>query len=594
MLKNLKEIGDDLVAEFTTNFKYKDFILPNDFKERYLSLISDQSSLGYRKVNFHKYSAEIETNTGKTFSIPNYWFSVAAHFSPYINELAVYKSVIDQITKDLSLPKDWAKDKTIPHGFDSLSIENKEYLEKFITDYSWWRGGKTVDRTDYYVSPILKLANCLAETQSALAEICWQLAHIDDKVIVRSACLPFFAEGDMPIRSISSKKDLLLPKSFLLLAGISGTGKSRFIREQNSSKENFCLISVRPDWHEPSDLLGYVSRLTGKTEYNPTDALSFIVKAWANAWDHSKVSDNELSIVDSSQMETFWLCLDEMNLAPVEQYFSDYLSVIESRKWIAGNYTCDPLLKASTFECLKEGELKDLRKYLKIENSRYDNMWQYFSKVGIPVPPNLIVAGTVNMDETTHGFSRKVIDRALTIDFGEFFPNDFDQYLEPTIRTKTFSFPILSNVTKEDLAVLKFDVGGKKTIKFCKALNEKLKGSSFELAFRALNELLISLVCINPKDESELQAVWDDFLMTKVLPRIEGDADKLSVIGKDESILAALTSFLDETFSEIKAERIDFFREEDGKPVKIPCRSIAKIKWMQDRLNKATFTSFWP
>jgi hypothetical protein len=393
---------------------------------------------------------------------------------------------------------------------------------------------------------------------------------------------------------VRKEKTITLSKPFILLAGVSGTGKSRFIKMQALDDDSFCSVAVRPDWHEPSDLLGYVSRLSGTPEYHVTDVLSFFVKAWTSACNLSETTATNIVNKNPVIMETYWLCLDEMNLAPVEQYFADYLSVIETRQWIGDNYTCSPLLKAETFSCLEPAELGKLRTQLEINDAQYDSMWSYFTNVGIPVPPNLIVAGTVNMDETTHGFSRKVIDRALTFDFGKFFPNDFDQYLEPTVRAKSFSFPTLSKVTKEDLSGLAFDADGVKTIQFCKDLNNILKDSAFELAFRALNELLISLVCINPKDESELQAVWDDFLMTKVLPRIEGDADKLSVIGKDEAILEALTSFLDNTFSEIKTERIDFFREEDGKPVKIPCRSIAKIKWMQDRLNKATFTSFWP
>src|SRR5690606_19669529 len=75
-----------------------------------------------------------------------------------------------------------------------------------------------------------------------------------------------------------------LSKPFLLLAGISGTGKTRFVREQakasGSLSETYCLTSVRPDWHEPSDLLGYISRLSGKAEYITTDVLNFIAKAW--------------------------------------------------------------------------------------------------------------------------------------------------------------------------------------------------------------------------------------------------------------------------------------------------------------------------
>lgn len=58
------------------------------------------------------------------------------------------------------------------------------------------------------------------------------------------------------------------------------------------------------------------------------------------------------------------------------------------------------------------------------------------------------------------------------------------------------------------------------------AINGVLKDSPFELAYRALNELLLAVVCFQSKDDAALQAVWDDFLMTKVLPRIDGDAEK--------------------------------------------------------------------
>ena len=116
-------------------------------------------------------------------------------------------------------------------------------------------------------------------------------------------------------------------KPFLLLAGISGTGKSRIVRElaracwEKDSEEykaqkpkNFQMVQVKPNWHDSSDLLGYVSRVSGKAEFVAGDFLKFIAKAWEN--------------IDTP----YFLCLDEMNLAPVEQYFAEYLSVIESRK----------------------------------------------------------------------------------------------------------------------------------------------------------------------------------------------------------------------------------------------------------------------
>jgi len=226
-----------------------------------------------------------------------------------------------------------------------------------------------------------------------------------------------------------------LPKPFLLLAGISGTGKTRFVREQAAvhragDLSNYCLIPVRPDWHEPSDLLGYISRIgSNGARYVVTDLLRFVVQAWQDAADLVATSTVALSCKSSVEMTPFWLCLDEMNLAPVEQYFADYLSVVETRKWEGESYSCDPLLKAATIAQLDDAGRLALRQELKLDDAQFDGLWAYFVTVGIPLPPNLIVAGTVNMDETTHGFSRKVIDRAYTIDFGVFYPNDFAEFL---------------------------------------------------------------------------------------------------------------------------------------------------------------------
>lgn len=418
-----------------------------------------------------------------------------------------------------------------------------------------------------------------------------------------------------------------LSKPFLLLAGISGTGKTRFVREQAKASgnlsETYCLTSVRPDWHEPSDLLGYVSRLNDPAHYVTTDVLQFIAKAWRGIADADKVvitEESECLVVKSDsdslkQVLPYWLCLDEMNLAPVEQYFADYLSVLETREWQWEDnnfkYTCDPLLKASVINQLAKAEQRQLGialGFTKEGEEDEDGIWGLFCQHGIGIPPNLIVAGTVNMDETTHGFSRKVIDRALTFDFGDFFPNDFDQFFVPQIQNKILSYPIYSQARVADLTT-SVDKNGEKSIEFLKAVNTILDNTPFKLAFRALNELLLAVISQNPQDDKTLKAIWDDFLMCKVLPRIEGDIDKLSYIAKSSdsntattqptTILEALINLLEkqfgETFWDSEQARPDLFRQNnDDKPLDIACRSKAKLIWMQARLDTAGFTSFWP
>ncbi len=434
-----------------------------------------------------------------------------------------------------------------------------------------------------------------------------------------------------------------LPKPFILLAGISGTGKTRFVREQACQngrlEETYQLVCVRPDWHEPSDMLGYISRLGNDgAEYVVTDVLRFIVDAWLEIIDVVVLGDDGILVAHFNYLDAirpFWLCLDEMNLAPVEQYFADYLSVMETRKWLNAAelaalneqqgtelnywYTCEPLLKPSVFTQLTDsdnvGKTK-LRRALGL--TEHELVWRYFLQHGIAIPFNLIVAGTVNMDETTHGFSRKVIDRALTFDFGAFFPNTFADFFSPKSQPVQLDYPTVSTVTAADFDTITVDLGGLNSIAFLHSVNKVLKGTPFELAYRTLNELLLSVVCFKPVDEQALQAVWDDFLMCKILPRIDGNNDKLGLTadkdGNKYTLLDTLEMCLALQLDKIwQGKRIELLLQRpDNKantsslssspqsqpailpPLETQCRSKAKLSWMKARLANSGFTSFWP
>ncbi len=404
--------------------------------------------------------------------------------------------------------------------------------------------------------------------------------------------------------SSSGRDKGLCTSPFLILAGISGTGKSRFVRTQAAlsngwgpndprKADNYELIPVRPDWHEPSDMLGYVSRISGAV-YVPTDFLRFIVKAWQEVFNNGGSLN---SIGEGTR--PFWLCLDEMNLAPVEQYFADYLAVLETRKWTGDSYSSLPLIS---------GDLELIMKSLNA--SIEEPIWDTFIKrEGIPIPPNLIVAGTVNMDETTHQFSRKVLDRAMTIDFNEFFPNDFNNYFDDPATPKVLGYPTSTDVSRGELEEIETKCGVDKdagTISFLQSLNSVLKETPFELAYRAMTQLLLLTKQNNPKDKPTLLSVWDDFVMMKLLPRIEGDIDKLSCkkydfksqkeIDEESDVLQNLKTVLENVLIDIKdGGRVDLLRDvpdgDDSK--KLKCRSLHKLNWMIKRL-KNGYTSFWP
>lgn len=359
-------------------------------------------------------------------------------------------------------------------------------------------------------------------------------------------------------------------KPFILLAGISGTGKTRIVRQlargcchepKLISKEtntcgNYECIPVRPNWHDSTELLGYVTRITKNNEppkYIVTPFVEFLAKAW-------------------TYRETpFFLCLDEMNLAPVEQYFAEYLSVVESREKITVGDGAD------TFECLssreklvrfdsleketKDGLLKELfenKDWAKsAEHGRVQQVKEMFEKdQGIRLPPNLVVMGTVNMDETTCTFSRKVLDRAMSFEL-----NDVSDMYAPanlagegdcefgSIDADAAKGTLLTGKEAYDSA------GGQRVavaadntkvgdaiLAFLENLNEKempakkadgsdgegnmslLAKTPFKIAYRSRNEIMIYCIERIAGNIVPLPQALDEALSMKVLSRIEGDS----------------------------------------------------------------------
>ena len=362
-------------------------------------------------------------------------------------------------------------------------------------------------------------------------------------------------------------------KPFLLLAGISGTGKSRIVRElaracwNEDSEEfkaqkpkNFEMIQVKPNWHDSTELIGYVSRVSGSPIYVIGDFLRFITQAWEN-----------LDV-------PYFLCLDEMNLAPVEQYFAEFLSVIESRKSSEdGTITTDPILKKST-----EDWYRVLTAELTGDNEALRNR---FLEEGITIPQNLIVVGTVNMDETTFSFSRKVLDRAMTIEM-----NEVDLYAG--LDSKYERIGKLNSDMLIGTAVEGVDVYAEnedvcnKALTYLQAMNDSLNGTPFKIAYRTRNEFLLYVVNNLPYNMDEngnefsedevIATALDEITSMKILSRIEGDDTKVK------------QSLLEKLITTIETQLLAL----TGEDKKIESVSIAKLKDMQGRLSSG-YTSFW-
>lgn len=364
-------------------------------------------------------------------------------------------------------------------------------------------------------------------------------------------------------------------KPFLLLAGLSGTGKSRIVRElaracwNEDSEEfkaqkpkNFEMIQVKPNWHDSSELIGYVSRINGE-RYVVGPFLRFLVKAIQNP------------------KTPHFLCLDEMNLAPVEQYFAEYLSVIESRKVNAdGVIVTDPIVDFEQTDAYKSlidqlfTDDEERKAYLTEEKGKR-----------LSLPANLILIGTVNMDETTFSFSRKVLDRAMTIEMNEV---DLDAGL-------TERYEHIGRLGYEELigtAVEGVDVYSDnrkvcdKALNYLKVVNAVLEGTPFKVAYRTRNEFLLYVVNNLPYNKDEegnelteeyvIARALDEVTNMKILSRIEGDDTKVTD-GLLDNLKRVITEELTKISDEFAAEK---------------SVSLKKLNEMKQRLVSG-YTSFW-
>ena len=446
-------------------------------------------------------------------------------------------------------------------GANGVRTISKRILEEFITyakqhpdatprDARVELTGKSdIDRYEYgYESTIMQMAK-MALGQVPMTRTEYPLKQHKETCIWNIMFSPYLTA--------------LRTKPFMLLAGISGTGKSRIVREMakacwkegdeeygKNHPRNFCMVQVKPNWHDSTELMGYVTRISGTPEYIPGPFLRFLAAAI-----------KEPSV-------PYFLCLDEMNLAPVEQYFAEYLSVIESRKLNSDStITTDPIIKPEDTQ-----EYHDLiGKLLGDEECLKGTM--------LTIPQNLFVVGTVNMDETTFSFSRKVLDRAMTIEMNEVNLHGGLAKMDGN-EIGYIGNSIIGDAAEgcdvyEDNRELCDQV-----LAYLEKVNTTLEGTPFKIAYRTRNEFL--MYAVNRQQlapDSQLWQTLDEMTSMKILSRIEGDNDRT------EKPLTELKKLVEEHIvSAIPTP-------EDGSP-KPTSITATKIDEMLGKL-KSGFTSYW-
>ncbi|MEH7086416.1 DUF3578 domain-containing protein [Neobacillus drentensis] len=327
-------------------------------------------------------------------------------------------------------------------------------------------------------------------------------------------------------------------KPFVILSGISGTGKTKmvqwFAESVGATEENgqFTLIPIRPDWNDGSDLLGYVD-IKGEFKEGP---LTKVIKK-----------------AEGTPKLPFFVLLDEMNLARVEYYFSDILSVMESRKWKDGKMVSSNLLSEET------------------------------AGLNLKLPNNLYIIGTVNMDETTHPFSKKVLDRANTIEFNRVelgnltFLKELNESSSVSVGHDSFAsiYLHLKDLYKQNSQLVE-----SVTDELVK-INDALQSIHAHVGYRVRDEICFYMAYNSVSGLLDFDQAMDHCILQKILPRIAGSDTQV------EDVLKKLYSHF--TSTQYSENAFDYTVNPDN--AKYP-QSAAKVVEMLRRLEDG-FTSFW-
>lgn len=281
----------------------------------------------------------------------------------------------------------------------------------------------------------------------------------------------------------------LLTKPFVLLTGLSGSGKTKiaqsFVQWICQDKSQYKIIPVGADWTNREPLLGYPNGLNQEEYITPdSGALNLIITA-------AKIENAN---------KPYFLILDEMNLSHVERYFADFLSIMESDDRInlyTGNERID-----------LEGN--------PVPNEIY---W----------PKNLFIIGTVNIDETTYMFSPKVLDRANTLEFRVDSSNLKTFFEKPMkidlslIESKGAEMAENFLEIAQDKEIQNEEIYKEAFLKFF----EELKKVGAEFGYRTATEMLLLIKKLKTFSDLSDEKCLDIAIMQKLLPKLHGSRSKI-------------------------------------------------------------------
>ncbi|MGM0924041.1 MAG: AAA family ATPase [Bacillota bacterium] len=384
VLRNLNEMAIQSKQNYESQFVNQDLKLSREFKDRFEEVLESKQS----SIQFFHYSAEIQTTSGNKIYCPNQWFLIATFVVEYISELFNYKRILESLAisevHGLSKREFWSKIKNLKDSEEDIDIyapeiknsiyyyfqqdeDSGDLLCRFITDYSWWYGNKTIDRHDFYVSPSLNLLGLVNVSQSYVSDIANFMASE-----------PSLMESALALKDEEFNNQVDSAAENLIVYGTPGTGKSTYLEENyanpirvvfHSEYSYFDFVGSYKPVPLYRELEAPIHRLNGETftkgepiidyQYVPGPFINVLFKA---------VRDKH---------NRYTLLIEELNRANAPSVFGDVFQLLDRKADGSSQYKITPN--------------EDLKNYLRSQ----EDIGHLFED-GLFIPENMNIVSTMN------------------------------------------------------------------------------------------------------------------------------------------------------------------------------------------------------
>lgn len=494
----------------------KEFVFSQNFKSKFKELLPDYD------IEFLKYTSLVRTKANNLLIIvPNQWFVIGSFFSDYVENLRKYKEISETLKITDAQIKSFRDEKEIDENtlskIDSYlpDADNAINFKNFLTNYSWWFGSKTIDRSDYFVSPVLNLSGVVNVTQTYIADLAWILSLHKDLVEILKQDY-----NSLPKKVISKST---LQKVFY---GAPGTGKSHKIEiilgdVPDDQKER---ITFHPEYDYSCFIGGYkpYSDSTGAIQYKfvPQVFTKIYIEAWKNT------------------SKDYYLAIEEINRGNCAEIFGDLFQLLDRNS----NYSISPA--------------KELREYIE-QKLTSANEIEGILNGKMKLPPNLHILASMNTSDQ----SLFPMDSAFKRRWSwEYVPINYEPKNEDDSRNESYDYIVKIN-DKQSFKWIDFIKNVNSIIKSNRNLgsdkcigNYFIKPESNEISFEEfINKAIFYLWIDVFKDEEEsiFSAIDENISYEDFFPIKSKGVENITKLLSEEILNVEINEIITEEVAEV-------------------------------------------